>query len=265
VVVSPVIGTEHIDVAAATELGIAVGLGATPENYLGVAEAVIMLIAVQRKKFIEKFETVRTGGWRTVQPGNMVRGATIGIVGLGNIGRGVARRLQGWECTVIASDPYIDPAIAPPLGVTLVDLPTLLGAADCVVLAVTLTDETHHMIGAEAFAQMKPGAFLINPARGGIVDEPALIAALDRGQIAGAAIDTWEREPAPLDDPIREHPKILVTAHNIGHSTEAYQSLPVAAVENVVRGLAGTPPLHFRNPEVLPRWQQRLQALGVRP
>ncbi|MGH7076438.1 MAG: hypothetical protein ACREFD_19885, partial [Stellaceae bacterium] len=89
VVVSPVIGTEHIDVAAATELGIAVGFGATPENYLGVAEAIIMLIAVQRKKFIEKFETVRTGGWRTTQPGNMVRGATIGVIGLGNIGRGV--------------------------------------------------------------------------------------------------------------------------------------------------------------------------------
>jgi D-3-phosphoglycerate dehydrogenase / 2-oxoglutarate reductase len=263
VVVSPVIGTEHIDVAAATELGIAVGYGATPENYLGVAEAVIMVIAALRKKFLEKYETVRAGGWRTAHPGNMVRGSTVGIIGFGNLGRGVARRLQGWECEILATDPYIDPAVAQPLGTRLVDLETLLRAADSIVLAVTLTDETRHMIGPRQFALMKPGAFLINPARGGVVDERALIAALDHGTLAGAAIDTWEREPPPLDDPIREHPKIIVTSHDIGHSEEAYASLPAAAVENVVRGLRGVPPLYFRNPEVLPRWQARLKRLGV--
>jgi D-3-phosphoglycerate dehydrogenase / 2-oxoglutarate reductase len=263
VIVSPVIGTEHIDVKAATDLGIAVGYGATPENYLGVAEAVVMLIAMWRKRFIGKYETVRTGGWRALNPGRMVRHSTVGLIGFGNIGRAVARRLAGWECEVIATDPYIDPAVAPPLGVRLVDLDTLLATADTIVLLVTLTDETWHMIGAPQLAKMKPEAFLINVARGGLIDEPALVAALHDNRVAGAAIDTWEQEPAPLINPLREHPRVLVTGHNIGHSEEAYASLPVAAVENTMRGLAGQPPLHFRNPEVLEKWRERLARLGV--
>ena len=129
-------------------------------------------------------------------------------------------------------------------------------------MAVTLTKETWHMIGPAQFAAMKPGAFLINAARGGCAAEPALIAALDSGRLAGAAIAAWETEPA-ADDPMRRHPKILPTGHNVGHSDEAYASLPVAAVENSLRGLRGEPPLHFRNPEVLEAWRARLRRLGV--
>ncbi len=263
VVVSPVIGTEHIDVAAATELGIAVGYGATPENYLGVAEAIVMEMALLRKNFLAKQAAVREGGWRVAHPGNMVRGATVGVIGFGNIGRGLAKRLAGWECNLLATDPYIDPAVAPPLNVRLVDLDTLLRASDFVVLAVTLTAETRHMIAAPQLALMKAGAFLINAARGGVVDEPALLAALDQGKLAGAAIDTWEQEPSPADHPLRTHPKTLVTGHNVGHSEEAYASLPVAAIENTLRGLRGEPPLHFRNPDVVAKWRERLRRLGV--
>lgn len=263
VIVSPVIGTEHIDVKAATELGIAVGFGATPENYLGVAEAVVMLIAMWRKRFLSKYETVRTGGWRARQPGNMVRGSTVGLIGFGNIGRAVAKRLAGWECELLACDPYVDPAVAAPLGVTLVDLDTLLARSDTVAILVTLTDETWHMIGAAQLAKMRPGAFLINVARGGVVDEPALNDALNSNRLSGAAIDTWEQEPSPLINPLRAHPRVIVTAHNIGHSDEAYASLPIAAVENTMRGLAGQPPLHFRNPDVLEKWRERLRRLGV--
>jgi D-3-phosphoglycerate dehydrogenase / 2-oxoglutarate reductase len=263
VVVSPIIGTEHIDVKAATELGIAVGYGATPENILGVAEAVVMLLAVWRKQFMTKYDTVRAGGWRSPVAGHMVRHSTVGLVGFGNIGRAVAKRLLGWECAVIATDPYIDPAVAPPLGVELVDLNTLLARSDTVVLLVTLTDETRHMIGRSELAKMKRGAYLINVARGGLVDEPELIEAINANQLSGAAIDTWEREPSPLGDPMRAHPRIIVTGHNIGHSDEGYASLPVAAVENAMRGLRGEPPLHFRNPEVLEKWRARLRYLGV--
>jgi D-3-phosphoglycerate dehydrogenase / 2-oxoglutarate reductase len=263
VVVSPIIGTEHIDVKAATELGIAVGYGATPENILGVAEAVVMLLAVWRKQFMTKYETVRGGGWRSPVAGHMVRHSTVGLVGFGNIGRAVAKRLLGWECEVIATDPYIDPAVAPPLSVQLVDLNTLLAKSDTVVLLVTLTDETWHMIGRSQLAKMKRGAYLINVARGGLVNEPALIEAINANQLSGAAIDTWEQEPSPLADPMRRHPRIIVTGHNIGHSDEGYASLPVAAVENTMRGLKGEPPLHFRNPEVLEKWRSRLRHLGV--
>jgi D-3-phosphoglycerate dehydrogenase / 2-oxoglutarate reductase len=263
VVVSPVIGTEHIDVAAATELGIAVGYGATPENYLGVAEAIVMEMAMLRKNFPAKQAAMREGGWRVAHPGHMIRGTIVGIVGFGNIGRGLAKRLAGWECTLLATDPYIDPAVAPPLNVRLVDLGTLLREADFVVMAVTLTAETRHMIAAPQLAAMKPGAFLINAARGGVVDEATLLTALDGGRLAGAAIDTWEQEPSPADHPLRTHAKTLVTGHNVGHSEEAYASLPVAAIENVQRALRGEPPLHFRNPDVLPKWRERLRRLGV--
>lgn len=263
VVVSPIIGTEHIDVAGATDLGIAIGYGATPENILGVAEAVVMLIAVWRKGFLAKYDTMRTGGWRARQVGHMVRGSTVGLVGFGNIGRAVAKRLAGWECDIVACDPYVDASVAAPLGVTMVDLDTLLAMSDTVVLLVTLTDETWHMIGAKQLAKMKPGAFLVNVARGGVVDEVKLVDALNNNVLAGAAIDTWEQEPSPLTNPLRAHPRVLVTGHNIGHSDEAYASLPAAAVENTMRGLAGQPPLHFRNPEVLEKWRARLQRLGV--
>jgi phosphoglycerate dehydrogenase-like enzyme len=263
VIVSPVIGTEHIDVAAATELGIAVGYGATPENYLGVAEAIVMEMALLRKNFAAKQAALREGGWRVPHPGHMIRGSTVGIVGFGNLGRGLARRLAGWECTLLATDPYIDPAVAPPLNVRMVDLNILLREADFVVLAVTLTAETRHMIAAPQFALMKSGAHLINAARGGVVDEAALLAALDADRLAGAAIDTWEQEPSPADHPLRRHAKVLATGHNVGHSEAAYASLPVAAVANTLRGLAGEPPLYFRNPDVLAKWRERLRRLGV--
>ena len=263
VVCSPVIGTEHIDVAAATEFGIAVGFGATPENYLGVAEAIVMTMAMLRKNFPAKMATVREGGWRVAHPGFMIRGSTVGIIGFGNIGRGLAKRLAGWECELLACDPYIDPAVAPPLNTKLVDLDTLLRRADTVALAVTLTKETWHMIGAREFGLMKRGAYIVNAARGGCIDEPAMIAALDRGHLAGAAIDTWEIEPATATDPMRSHPKILPTAHNVGHSEEAYASLPVAAIANLTRGLRGEAPLHFRNPEVFEKWRDRLRRLGA--
>jgi phosphoglycerate dehydrogenase-like enzyme len=112
---------------------------------------------------------------------------------------------------------------------------------------------------------MKPSAYLINTSRGPCVDEEALIKALDDGRIAGAAIDTWEQEPTRGDNPLRAHPKIIATGHNVGHSEEVYAALGPAAAENMLRGLRGEPPLYTRNPEVLPRWRERLQRLGVVP
>jgi len=261
VVASPIIGTEHIDVEAASEFGIVVGFGATPENFLGVAEAVVMTIAALRKHLPQKIEALRGGGWRTPHPGHMVRNSTIGLIGFGNIGQGVARRLAGWECRVLVADPFKTPAEVASLGARLVDLDTLLRESDAVSLLVTLTPQTRHMIGRRELALMKPGAYLINAARGGLVDEPALLQALNDDRLAGAAIDTWEQEPCDAADPLRLHPKVIPTAHNIGHSEEAYASLPVAAVENVWRALHGTPPLYVRNPEVLPKWHDRIARL----
>jgi len=261
--VSPIIGTETIDVEAATDLGIAIGYGAAPENLLGVAEAVVMLAAALVKNLPGKWDAVRGGGWRVDDPGHMVMGRTIGLIGLGNIGRAVARRLQGWECNLIAADPYVRPEAAAELGVRLVDLDTLMRESDVVSVMVTLTRETTHLVGERQLALMKPTAYLINTSRGPCVDEAALIRALDEGRLAGAAIDTWEQEPARADNPLRTHPRVIATAHNVGHSEEVYAALPGLAAENVLRGLRGEEPVCFRNPEVLPRWRERLARLGV--
>ncbi len=260
---SPIIGTETIDVEAATELGIAIGYGAAAENLLGVAEAVVMLSAALLKNLPGKWEAVRSGGWRVTDPGHMVMHRTIGLVGLGNIGRAVAARFQGWDVRLIAADPYVTFEGARAIGVELVDLDTLCREADIVSVMTVLNAETYHLIGEHQLGLMKPSAFLVNTSRGPCVDEEALTKALDEGRIAGAAVDTWEWEPAREDNPLRTHPKVIATGHNIGHSEEVYAALPGLAAENILKGLHGEPPTCFRNPEVLGRWRERMAGFGV--
>lgn len=262
VITSPIIGTENIDVAAATELGIVVAFGNTPENYIGVAEAVVMLIAAMRKHFPQKLAAVREGAWRVPHAGHLVRGATIGFIGLGGIGRAAAQRLAHWDCRLIAFDPYVDPAVARAHQVELVDLDTLLASSDVISVMVTLTDETRYLIGRRELAVMKPSAYLINTARGGCIDEAALLEALNNEKLAGAAIDTWEDERPNGVSPLRGHPKVLGTAHNVGHSEELYAGHPPAAAENTLMALRGEEPLYVRNPSVLPQWRARLARLN---
>jgi phosphoglycerate dehydrogenase-like enzyme len=260
---SPVIGVDSIDVVAATDLGIAIGFGAAPENYLGVAEAVVMLTAALVKHMPQKWAAVRSGGWRVDNPGNMVMNHNIGLVGFGNIGQGVARRLQGWDVNLIAADPYFNKEIGDRLNVKQVDLDTLLQTSDVVSVMVVLNDDTRHMISDREFGLMKQGAYLINTSRGPAVDEAALIRALNSGRLGGVGLDVWEQEPTREDNPLRNHPLVISTGHNVGHSEEVYAALPGVATENILRGLRGEEPLYLRNPEVLPAWKERLSRLGV--
>lgn len=263
--VSPIIGTENFDVEAATNLGVVIGYGAAPENLLGVAEAVVMLAAALIKRMPAKWDAVRSGGWRVDTPGHMVMSSTIGLIGFGNIGQATAKRLQGWDCRVLATDPYIDPQIAKSLNVDLVDLDRLLRESDVISVMLTLTDATRHLIGERELRLMKRGSYVINTSRGPCIDEPALIKALDDGHIAGAAIDVWEQEPTRPDNPLRTHPNVIASGHNIGHSEEVYAVLPVLAAENLLRGLRGQEPVYVRNPDVLPRWRERMAKMGVLP
>jgi phosphoglycerate dehydrogenase-like enzyme len=261
--VSPVIGVEHIDVAAATELGIVIGYGAVPENLEGVAEAVVMLTAALLKRLPQKWAAVHDGGWRVDEPGRMVRDATLGFIGLGNIGRASARRLAGWDVSILAYDPYVTAEVGRQSGAEMVGLEELLSRADVVSLMVPLTDETRHLLGPDELRHMKPGAYFINTSRGACVDEEALLEALESGHLAGAAIDVWEREPTAADNRLRALPNVIATGHDVGHSREVMRTIPDAAVENVLRGLRGETPLYVRNPEVLPAWRERLRALRV--
>jgi phosphoglycerate dehydrogenase-like enzyme len=259
---SVAIGTENFDVDAATELGIVLAHGTTPENYLGVAEAIVMHCAMLIKQVPAKRMTVQEGGWRVPFAGHMVANSTIGMIGFGKIGRAVAKRLEPWGCRLIATDPYVDPSHALEFGVELMDLDTLLQTADVVSLQVVLTDETRDMMGEREFGLMKPDAFFINTSRGLCVDEGALISALDGGRLAGAAIDVWRREPTNEENPLRNHPKVLATGHNVGQSEESAAAFAPAAVENVLRGLRGQRPLYVRNPEVMWLWRKRLARLA---
>jgi D-3-phosphoglycerate dehydrogenase / 2-oxoglutarate reductase len=256
------IGTEFIDVDACTAAGVVVGYGAVPDNYLGVAEAVVMLATALLKEVPAKHAAMRNGGWRVPDVGRMVAGCTIGMIGLGNVGRAVARRLAGWDVRLLCHDPYVGTPDAEAAGVSLVDLDTLLRSSDVVSVQATLTPETHHLIGARELALMRPDAYLINTARGPLVDEAALRDALDRAAIAGAAIDVWEEEPTAADNPLRRHPRVIATGHNVGHPQRLYDDMVAAAAENVLRPLRGEPPLYVRNPSALPAWRGRLAALA---
>lgn len=264
IICSAVIGTEQIDVEAATEMGLVVGHGAVPENYLGVSEAVVLLALALIRKLKRKERDLRSGQWRPSDPGNMLWRRTIGLVGLGRVGLGVAERLQGWDVRMLAYDPYVPAEVPRRLGVELTDLDTLLRESDVVSLHVTLTDETRHLIGDRELALMKPTAYLINTARGAAVDEEALARALAAGRLAGAGIDVWEREPPLADNPLlRFEDNVILTPHNIAHSEECYDALAHTAVENTLRGLRGEEPVYVKNPSVLPQWRERLRKLDA--
>lgn len=264
-IVNPTIGLETVDLAAANELGIIVGHGATPENFLGMAEANVMLM-LMLMYHPEKSEGVLRGTHKRYRPipqdawGRMMLGRTVGMVGMGRIARGVVERLAGFGMNIVAFDPYVKPESVPP-HVKLVDLDTLLKNSDIVGLFVTITPETRGMIGERELALMKTNAYLLNTSRGEAIDEGALYRALKDRRIAGAALDTFEVEPLPQDSPLRSLDNIILTPHMVGHTQDVFASFPIAAVENITRILRGEPPLYCKNPEIIPAWHDRLKKL----
>jgi D-3-phosphoglycerate dehydrogenase len=263
-IVFPTIGTEAVDLADAQELGLIIGYGPTRENFLGAAEATVLLIIALLLDLPGKERILRRDLPR--QPFNqmkarLVGGQTIGLVGFGRVGRAVAERLSGWNTRIIAVDPYVDPAVMPS-GIELVSLATLLAESDVVSVHITLSKETRNLIGAAEIAQMKPTAYLVNTARGGAVDDRALLEALQSGRLAGAALDVFSDEPLPADSPLRRLDNVILTSHMIGHVRDMHESFVATGLENVHRILRGEPPLHVRNPEALARWRERIALLG---
>jgi D-3-phosphoglycerate dehydrogenase len=263
---SIVIGTDTIDVDACTEAGIIIGNGAVPENYLGMAEGAVMLIVALLKDMRRKEAAMRAGQFRpAVMKARLVRGKTVGLIGLGRIGRGVVERLQGWEVSIVAHDPFL-PADARVPGVELVGLDELLRRSDVVSIHTPMTKQTRGLLGARELALMQPTAYLVNTARGGIVEEQALADALNAGQIAGAAIDVFTEEPAPPSNPLWtvDPERIMLTGHNIGHGLEQQPKFVEAAVQNILREAEGELPLYVVNPEAEPRWRDRLARITNR-
>lgn len=266
-VINPTIGLETVDLAAADELGIVVGHGAIPENYLGMAEAAVMLMLALRYG-LHASEAVLRGtrpapGFRAqAVHARMLRGCTVGIVGLGRIGRAVAERLQPFGVEIFACGSARQQQ-DPPAGVQLVNLDSLLERSDIVGLFASVNSANRHMLDERALGLMKADAFLVNVARGELVDETALYRALRDGRIAGAALDVFAVEPLPADSPLRTLDNVILTPHMVGVTRESIAAVVPAALENIARVLDGELPVYCKNPYVLPRWRARLEQLEL--
>ncbi|MGE0802703.1 MAG: NAD(P)-dependent oxidoreductase [Lautropia sp.] len=254
------IGTDGIDLQAATEAGIAVAHAPTHPNYTSMAEATVLLMLALLYDLERARDLMHRGGPRPATiTARMLEGRTVGLVGIGRIARAVASRLAPWGVRLLACRLRPELEIGMP-GIELVSLDALLADSDVVSLHAAYRAGAAPLLGAREFGRMRPGSLLVNTARGGLVDEAALCAALQSGHLAGAALDTFAAEPLPSDSPLREAPRVLLTPHCIGHTQELMASLQQALQANVAALLAGSPPPYLRNPEVLPRWRARIRA-----
>jgi glyoxylate reductase len=248
------VGYDNIDVAAATRRGIRVGNtpGVLAETTADLAFALILATA---RRVVEGDRFVRDGHWRTWDPnlllGYDVHGATLGIVGFGKIGRAVARRAGGFGMRILCTGraPIDDPAVP----VEPVGLDDLLRSADFVSLHVPLSPSTARMIGERELRLMKPTAVLINTARGGVIDQPALVRALNEGWIAGAGLDVAEVEPIPPGDELLRAPNTVLLPHIGSASHATRERMAAMAVDNTLAALRNEPLPHCVNPEVYDR------------
>lgn len=227
------IGVDNIDVQAATERGIVVMN--TPEaGAVTTGEHAIALMMSLARNIPAADASMKAGEWEKSRfLGTELRGKTLGVLGLGRIGRVVAERGLGLQMEVIAHDPYVDEEQAP-AGVRLVDLDQLLEESDVVSVHVPLTGETRHLLNAERLARMKPGARLVHAARGGIVDERALCQALRSGRLAGAALDVFEEEPLAPDHELRRLPNVVLTPHLGASTAEAKRNVSIEMARQIV-------------------------------
>ena len=233
------VGTDNVDLEAATARGVPVGN--TPDVLTETtADLALALMLGLSRRLTEGDAYVRRGEWQTWEPGLLLgedlHGATVGIVGMGRIGKAVARRAEGFGCTV--------------LNAREAGLGELLERSDFVTLHAPLTNETRGLIDAAALARMKPTALLINTARGPLVDTGALVEALRGGRIAGAALDVTNPEPLPGDHPLLEVPRLLVLPHLGSASRATREAMADMAVDNLLTGLRGERMPHCANPEV---------------
>ena len=253
-IVKPSVGVDNIDVDAATAAGVYVAN--VPDYGTDEVATHAMALLLNALRYVDACASdVRAGVWQPKPPYPVRRsfGRTLGIIGFGRIGRSVAQKATGFGWRLLAWDPYVDEGEMRSRGVEAADFDRLLAESDFVTLHLPLTEETEYMIDAAALAKMKPTAFLVNTARGGIVDSEALYRAVDSGRIAGAALDVVDVEPPPPEHPLHRTDRILVTAHVAWYSQQAFEDLRVKAVEEVARVLQGELPVNLLNPEVQPK------------
>jgi D-3-phosphoglycerate dehydrogenase len=262
VVVRCGVGVDNVDVKAATRNGVLVANTPVPEDYIGVAEGTVARILSLAKKIVECDRNVKENLWLknyNEMRGTYLKGKTIAILGFGRIGSTVAKLMKPWGVRVISFDPYVQSEKLELLDVEPVDFDALLKESDFLSIHSVLTDETRHMIDERALRKMKKTAYVINTARGPIIEEKALYKALRGGWIAGAALDVFEKEPpveSPILSPEISH-KLLLSPHVAGLSREMERALTFFQVDCCLSALNGIPPTSTLNPEVSERWGEK--------
>jgi D-3-phosphoglycerate dehydrogenase / 2-oxoglutarate reductase len=245
------VGYDAVDVAAATRHKVAVAMG-FGTNHEAVADLALTFMAALGNRLFAYHQEVMEGRWGGHFHPGLWR-STVGILGLGRIGRALARRCRGFEMRVLAYDPIADPAFAAAENIELVGLEDVFREADFVSVHAPHSAATDKLVNRERLALMKPTAFLINTARGGLVDESALIEALAEGTIAGAGLDVFEVEPLPAGSPLRGLPNVVLTPHCAGGSISAVAAMTERCVDNILAIRDGRSPgdEYLLNPEVL--------------
>jgi len=236
------VGVDKVDLQAARRRGIAV-TNTPGANSVSVAELTIGLILSLLRKLPNATAATRAGAWPRIN-GLTLRNKCVGILGFGAVGRCVARRLAPFDCRLLAFDPYAEGSAAGAIGVTMTNLENLLADSDIVTLHVPVTDETRDMANDRFFAAMKEGSYLINTARGELVDESALLRALDAGRLAGAALDVFGQEPLPAESPLLASEKIIITPHMASHTDDAMRQMAEMATADCLAVLRGEKPRH---------------------
>ncbi|NDJ52704.1 MAG: D-glycerate dehydrogenase [Chloroflexi bacterium] len=246
------VGVDNIDVAACTARGIPVGHTPNALTDTTADLAVALMLAVGRR-IAAAAQFVKVGKWDTWRPmeltGKDLYGSTVGIIGFGRIGKAVAQRVRGFDCHILYNHPRSDPDAAQ-YAAAYVNLDTLLKSSDFISLHTPLTEETRHMIGAEELAMMKSDAIIVNTARGAIVDQAALVKALQEGKIGGAGLDVTDPEPISVDDPLLKLDNVIVVPHIGSASVTTRMRIAHMAADNLIAGLHGERLPNVYNPEV---------------
>lgn len=264
------VGVDNIDIEAATERGIVV-MNAPDGNTITTAEHAMALLVSLARNIPQADAALRSGRWdKKSHIGVELNRKTLGVIGFGRIGKHVAAIARGFGMKLLAFDPFISDEQAAELGVSLVSLDEIFAKSDFITVHTPVTEETRGMIGKEAFAKMKDGVRVVNCARGGLVDEKALVEAVDSGKVAGAALDVFEEEPLPKDSKVSGHPRIITTPHLGASTKEAQEGVAVTVAEQMrdfllhgeLRNAVNAPSLAAEELEVLNPYIRLAENLG---
>jgi len=257
------VGVDNVDLPAATAAGILV-MNTPGGNAVSVAEHALALMLSLARSIPNASASVKSGKWEKRKfLGTELRAKTLGVIGLGSIGREVVKRAAAFEMNIIAHDPYVHSQTAKDVGVALVDLPTLYAESDYITLHTALTPESFQLLSRDAFSKMKRGARIVNCARGELIDQAALVEALTSGQLSGAALDVFESEPPPPNDPILAIESLVATPHIDGATEEAQETVGMRIAQQIVEYLESGAALHAVNlPALTPEQYKTLGPYG---